>query len=138
MNNEDMADIIQKLSSMMNNNSNNSFENTDNISSDTSTESNFNVADLLNNMNFNSSNENTDNTQNSNFNFDVETIMKMKNIMDRVNSSKNSPEANLLLSLKPYLNNSRKQKLDQYMQILNITKVIEAFNSENNVGNNNV
>lgn len=138
MNNEDMADIIQKLSSMMNNNSNNSFENTDNISSDTSTESNFNVADLLNNMNFNSSNENTDNTQNSNFNFDVETIMKMKNIMDRVNSSKNSPETNLLLSLKPYLNNNRKQKLDQYMQILNITKVIKAFNSENNVGNNNV
>lgn len=138
MNNEDMADIIQKLSSMMNNNSNNSFENTDNISSDTSTESNFNVADLLNNMNFNSSNENTDNTQNNNFNFDVETIMKMKNIMDRVNSSKNSPETNLLLSLKPYLNNNRKQKLDQYMQILNITKVIEAFNSENNVGNNNV
>ncbi len=138
MNNEDMADIIQKLSGMMNNNSNNSFENTDNISSDTSTESNFNVADLLNNINFNSSNENNDNTQNNNFNFDIETIMKMKNIMDKVNSSKNSPEANLLLSLKPYLNNSRKQKLDQYMQILNITKVIEAFNSENNVGNNNV
>ena len=138
MNNEDMADIIQKLSGMMNNNSNNSFENTDNISSDNSTESNFNVADLLNNINFNSSNENNDNTQNNNFNFDIETIMKMKNIMDKVNSSKNSPEANLLLSLKPYLKNSRKQKLDQYMQILNITKVIEAFNSENNVGNNNV
>lgn len=138
MNNEDMADIIQKLSGMMNNNSNNSFENTDNISSDNSTEFNFNVADLLNNINFNSSNENNDNTQNNNFNFDIETIMKMKNIMDKVNSSKNSPEANLLLSLKPYLNNSRKQKLDQYMQILNITKVIEAFNSENNVGNNNV
>ena len=138
MNNEDMADIIQKLSSMMNNNSNNSFENTDNISSDTSTESNFNVEDLLNNLNFNSSNQNNDNTQNNNFNLDIETIMKMKNIIDTVNSSKNSPEANLLLSLKPYLNNNRKQKLDQYMQILNITKVIEAFNSENNVGNNNV
>ena len=138
MNNEDMSDIIQKLSGMMNNNSNNSFENTNNISSDNSSDSSFNVADLLNNMNFNSSNENNDNTQSNNFNFDIETIMKMKNIMDKINSSKNSPEANLLLSLKPYLNNSRKQKLDQYMQILNITRVIEAFNSENNVGNNNV
>lgn len=138
MNNEDMADIIQKLSGMMNNNSNNIPDNSDNISSDSSTESNFNIADLLNNMNFNSSNESNNNNQNNNFNFDIETIMKMKNIMDKVNSSKNSPEANLLLSLKPYLNNNRKQKLDQYMQILNITKVIEAFNSENNVGNNNV
>lgn len=138
MNDEDMSDIIQKISNMMNNNNNNTSENTNGMSSDNSTESNFNIADLLNTMNFNSSNENNNNNQNNNFNFDIETLMKMKNIMDKVNSSKNSPEANLLLSLKPYLNNNRKQKLDQYMQILNITKVIEAFNSENNVGNNNV
>lgn len=138
MNDEDMSDIIQKISNMMNNNNNNTSENTNGMSSDNSTESNFNIADLLNTMNFNSSNENNNNNQNNNFNFDIETLMKMKNIMDKVNSSKNSPEANLLLSLKPYLNNNRKQKLDQYMQILNITKIIEAFNSENNVGNNNV
>ena len=35
--------------------------------------------------------------------------------------------------LKPYLNNNRKEKLDQYMQFLNISKVIEAFNSDNGV-----
>ena len=55
----------------------------------------------------------------------------MKNIIDRINSNDNDPRANLLLSLKPYLNNNRKHKLDEYMQFLNISKVIEAFNSDN-------
>ena len=61
--------------------------------------------------------------------------MKIKTVMDSLNSAKSSPEANLLLSLKPYLNNSRKQKLDQYMQFLNISKIIEAFNSNGGVNN---
>ena len=71
-------------------------------------------------------------------NVDFETIIKMKTVMDKVNSTKNSPEANLLLSLKPYLNNNRKQKLDQYMQFLNITKVLEAFNSNGGGTNNDI
>ena len=92
-------------------------------------------------MNFNSnnndnSNNNFNSNDNNNFNLDFETIMKMKRAMDIFNSSKNSPEANLLLSLKPYLNNNRKQKLDQYMQFLNISKVLEIFNN-NGGGNNN-
>ena len=64
--------------------------------------------------------------------------MKMKRAMDIFNSNKNSPEANLLLSLKPYLNNNRKQKLDQYMQFLNISKVLEVFNNNGGVNNNDI
>jgi len=146
MNNEDMSDFIQKLSSMVNNSNNtNSLNNTDSqdISSNSDETSYENLQNILANMNFNS-NENNSNEQdnynnsNNNFNFDFETIMKMKTIMDKLNSSKNSPEANLLLSLKPYLNNHRKQKLDQYMQFLNITKVLEAFNSNGGVNNNDI
>lgn len=138
MNNEDMSEIIQKLSSMINNSNNTNSENNSNDISSNSNETSFeNLQNILANMN-SDSNENSYNDQdnnNNNFNFDFETIMKMKTIMDRFNSSKNSPEANLLLSLKPYLNNNRKQKLDQYMQFLNISKVLEAFNSNGGVNN---
>jgi len=141
MNNEDMSEMIQKLSSMINNSNNdNSIDTANNqdISSNSNETSFENLQAILSNMNFNSNNNesNNSNENNSNFNLDFETIMKMKKAMDIFNSSKNSPEANLLLSLKPYLNNNRKQKLDQYMQFLNISKVIEVFNN-NGGGNNN-
>lgn len=139
MNNEDMSDIIQKLSSMINNsnlNSDNQNENTN--SNDISSDSNNfnedtlkNIFNNLNNQNFSNSSNNTEN----NFNFDINTMLKMKNIMDKVNSSKNDPRSNLLVSLKPYLNNNRKEKLDQYMQFLNISKIIEAFQADGGVNN---
>lgn len=144
MNNEDMSEMIQKLSSMINNsNSDDSINNCDNqdMSSNSNETSFENLQAILSNINFNSnnndnSNNNSNGNDNNNFNLDFETIMKMKRAMDIFNSSRNSPEANLLLSLKPYLNNNRKQKLDQYMQFLNISKIIEVFNN-NGGGNNN-
>ena len=145
MNNEDMSDIIQKLSSMVNNSSSTNNDNNQDMSSNSNDKGLENLQYILSNMNFNSSgNENnyqedtSNNNNNNNFNIDFETIMKMKNVMDKVNSTRNSPEANLLLSLKPYLNNNRKQKLDQYMQFLNITKVLEAFNSNGGGINNDI
>ena len=61
----------------------------------------------------------------SNFdNFDLNTLLKLKNIMSKLNST-NDYRANLLLSLKPYLRDSKKQKLDQYIQILKLLTVIE-------------
>ena len=147
MNNEDMSEMIQKLSSMINNsNSNNSIDNCDNqdMSSNSNETSFENLQAILSNMKFNSNNNNDDSNNNfnennnNNFNLDFETIMKMKRAMDIFNSSKNSPEANLLLSLKPYLNNNRKQKLDQYMQFLNLSKVLEVFNNNGGVNNNDI
>ena len=148
MNNEDISEMIQKLSTMINNSNNdNSINNSDNDISSNSNETSFeNLQTILSNMNFNSNNydsnnnysENENENSNNNFNLDFETIMKMKRAMDIFNSNKNSPEANLLLSLKPYLNNNRKQKLDQYMQFLNISKVLEAFNNNGGVNNNDI
>ena len=40
---------------------------------------------------------------------------------------KNDPRSNLLQSLKPYLNDSRKSKIDQYIQLLNMSKVLDVF-----------
>ncbi len=81
----------------------------------------------------NSDNSKHDNSDNSNANIDFETIMKMKSMMEKLNN-KDDPRANLLLSLKPYLKNSRKEKVDQYIKLFNMSKVLEVFgNSENEV-----
>jgi len=142
MNNEDMSDMIQKLSSMMNNSNSSNNDNSADISSNSNEEGLENLQYILANMNLGSNgNENNyqeNNNSNNNFNIDFETIMKMKTVIDKFNSTKNSPEANLLLSLKPYLNNNRKQKLDQYIQFLNISKVLEAFNSNSGGVNNDI
>lgn len=61
-------------------------------------------------------------------NFDINMLLKMKSIMDKMNSNKNDPRSNLLLSLKPYLKESRKTKVEQYIQLFNVTKVFDAFN----------
>ena len=139
MSNEDMSDIMQKLSSIIN--SSNTDDNNKSTNDDVSSNSNqFNMDNLkefINNFQSSSqesnANINDDSNNSNNFNFDINTMMKMKNIMDKMNSSRNDPRSNLLQSLKPYLNNNRKERLDQYMQFLNISKVLEAFNSEGGV-----
>lgn len=60
-------------------------------------------------------------------NIDMGTILKIKQIMENMNNTKNSPRANLLLSLKPYLKPSRKEKIDQYIQLLSMGELIESL-----------
>lgn len=59
------------------------------------------------------------------FSLDIDTIMKIKNIITKMNSYKNSPRNHLLYSLKPYLENEKKEKLDKYIQIANLLNVME-------------
>lgn len=133
MDNEDMSEIIQKLSSMLNNSTNqeshNNKENGD-VSSNSNNIDGDTIQTILNNLNFNNQSSNNSTGNENNFSFDINTMLKMKSVMDKMNSHKDDPRANLLLSLKPYLNNNRKQKLDQYMQFLNISQIIDAFNSD--------
>lgn len=134
MNNEDMSEIIQKMTDMLNNSNLKQSDNnqTTGANNDVSSNSEKINEDTLKNIfnNFKSSSEEQDSNNNNNFNFDINTMLKMKKIMDKMNSNSNDPRANLLLSLKPYLNNNRKEKLEQYMQFLNISKIIEVFQSE--------
>ena len=62
-------------------------------------------------------------------NIDMNTILKIKQIVEKMNEKKNDPRSNLLLSLKPYLKPSRKQKVDQYIQLFNMGSIMENFNS---------
>lgn len=62
-------------------------------------------------------------------NIDMNTILKIKQVMEKMNQKQNNdPRSNLLLSLKPYLKPSRKQKVDQYIQLFNMGSMMENFN----------
>lgn len=126
-----MSDMFDKLNSIAGQN---------NISPDMMN----NLFNMLNNSNSNDSSNNSDNSHYQNYNnsssdfksnnnnsfnnsgIDFETIMKMKNIIDKMNT-KDDPRSNLLQSLKPYLKDSRKSKVDQYIQLMNMSKVMEVF-----------
>lgn len=85
-----------------------------------------------NNTSSNSASNDFNNTENNGFDFsniDMATVMKLKKAMDSINSKKNDSRTNLLMSLKPYLKPSKKEKLDQYMKLLNISSVLEVFNT---------
>ena len=75
------------------------------------------------------SKESNDNTNNNDFSFDINTIMKIKNIMDNMNN-KNSPRNQLLMSLKPYLEDEKKEKLEQYIKIANLLSVIGSLDEQ--------
>ena len=119
----DMSDIFQKLNSIL--------EDKDMSN---------NLKNILNN--FSSSNESVSSSESSNTNettnnsnssqgmpeFDINTILKIKTIMDSFNKKQDDPRSNLLLSLKPYLGNSKKEKIDQYIKFLHFAKVLEVLN----------
>ena len=140
-------DVKEKLNSFISNNSDNTnnantnsnengngnnFSNTSNSNSSNSINPEMlqNIMKFFNNSNFQgNSNTNNDVNQSSSMpNIDMNTLLKMKSIMDKMNNSKNDPRANLLLSLKPYLKESRKSKVEQYVQLINMTKIMEVFN----------
>lgn len=103
-----------------------------------------------NNQNEETNNYNSNNNNNQNFNnnqnannfdlsgIDMNTIMKMSSVLGKMKNSKDDPRANLLNSLKPYLRDSKKGKLDNYMNLLNVTKIAEIMKDNNKENNDNV
>ncbi len=74
-----------------------------------------------------------DNEQNDDFSFDINTILKIKEIMSAMNN-KNNPRNKLLHSLKPYLEDTKKEKLEQYIKIANLLSVLDSFDDNNSFG----
>lgn len=85
--------------------------------------------DLNNIMNNSDNSENAEEGNNSDFSFDMDTILKMKDIFTAMNKSKDSPRNKLLYSLKPYLENTKKEKLEQYVKIANLLTALESMNN---------
>ena len=106
----------------------NSAPDLNNILSQVSPEMINNIGNMLNSNNQPNNQSSQTSSQNGNFNLDMNTILKMKSIMENMNN-KNDPRANLLYSLKPYLRDSKKDKLDQYVNLLNVSKIAEFMNN---------
>ena len=107
-------EMIQNFSSMMNND----------------TSSNVNPNQQTNQNSNPSSNQKSSNNAFDFSNIDMNTILKMKSVMEKMNN-KNDPRSNLLYSLKPYLREGRKEKLDQYANLLNVAKIAELLKNNN-------
>ena len=117
--------IINNLMNMFKNQQNNSNSTGQTENPSISPETINNIMNMIKNNN----NENSSETgSNSTNNIDMETIMKLKSVLDKVNT-RDDPRSNLLLSLKPYLKESRKSKVEQYIQLFNMTKVLDIFNN---------
>ena len=131
----DIKQMMNNLQNNSNTSSGNSTPDLNNILNQISPEMINNLSTALNSSPQHQSNQdfidNTNNTNSSNFNIDMNTIMKMQSIMSNMNN-KNDPRANLLYSLKPYLRDSKKDKLDQYVNLLNVSKIADIMNQNNN------
>ena len=122
---EDMSNVIKNISNMIN---------SGNIPD--------NIKDIMNNINLNSnkenSNSNSSQDQSSVDNpfgdIDINMIMKFKSIADAMKNTSNDPRSNLLLSLKPYLKESRKEKVDQYINFLKMASIMGNLN-DSGLGN---
>ena len=113
MSDNDMNNIMNQINSMLKNN-----------------EFPDDLKNILNNFK-NSSSNNSSNESNNSLEpeIDINTILKMKQVMDSINSNKDDPRANLLMSLKPYLKESRQKKVDQYVKLFGLGKAFEIFNT---------
>lgn len=76
-----------------------------------------------------SSSESTNSTNTSSFEMpDIETIMKIKKVMDSMKSNHNDPIVNLLLSLKPFIQEPKRSIIDQLIKFIGISNALFIFN----------
>lgn len=81
-----------------------------------------------NNYDTDNSNQNNNNINSDFPNIDIETMMKIQNIMSKMNSfNSNDDMSKLLMSLKPYLRNEKKEKVDEYIKLIKMGKMTQAF-----------
>lgn len=132
MNDNEMYEMFKKAQSMIDNNQipdelKSMINNMNNNKSNTS-----HTSSNINNSNVNN------NTNNNNPNIDMETFMKLKNIMSKMNNN-DDDMSKLLFALKPYLRNEKKEKVDEYINLIKMGKMTQLFdilNNNNNIKNN--
>ena len=120
-----------------NNNNYSSYNKSSNSYNNNYSNSNNNFKNENINNNYNTQNNNNkSNEQNSNNsipNIDMDTLMKLQNIMSKMKNSDNDDMSRLLLSLKPYLRDGRKDKIDDYIKLIKMgkmTQILESFGGD--------
>lgn len=143
MNDNDMNEMFNKAKEMLANNqvpdefksivsnfqksnSNNNYN--PNPKQTNNNQKNYNTYSQMNNKQTSSSNSND-----SMPDIDMATLMKMQSIMSKMKSSDNDDMSRLLLSLKPYLRDEKKDKIDEYIKLIKmgrLTQVIESLGGD--------
>lgn len=129
--NGNLSDAISNISPEMIQNFSKMLSNQQQTNTNQESDSSSNSQQTNNSNNSSNSNHTTENNGFDFSNIDMNTVMKMSSMFGKMNNTKNDPRANLLNSLKPYLRDSKKGKLDNYMNLLNVTKIAEIMKDNN-------
>ncbi|MCI9063016.1 MAG: hypothetical protein HFJ17_00170 [Clostridia bacterium] len=123
-------EMINNIMNILKNTETNTELNNNNPSSETTDDKDSfgNLSNIISSFS-NSSDNHSSNNNSESSSIDFETILKIKSIMETLNT-KDDPRSNLLYSLKPYLRKSKQSKLDQYANLLKITQVTGLFKNE--------
>ena len=163
MNNNDFDELVKKAQTMINNNqvppeiaemmrnmnANNNIKNHNNNSSSSSNSNNANE----NSSSFDNGNMmNKQGSQNyHNYNNDKNSGIDLNAIISNTNFNQESDDisnlltnfnqesddiSNLLKALKPYMSNAKKEKIDEYIKLVQMGKAAKLFNELNNNNNN--
>lgn len=112
------------------NNKNINLDNTNNTDFSTITDilKNVDIGNLINTFSNNNNNNKNDSNSFDFSNFDPKLFGRIQKIITTMNT--NDPKRNLLISLKPFLRKSRQDKLNEYITILGIIKVLGIFDKK--------
>lgn len=90
------------------------------------------MIDNIRNM-FNNISSSSDSTSSSkNPDIDMDTILKMKSIMDKINAKNDKPSSKLLYDLKPFLNESKQNKIDKYVKMDKMVELLPLIGGDLN------
>ena len=143
---DDIKKLINNFQSSNNSNSldinSKSYNKSNNTYNNTKNNSNYNnyynqnqsYKNYSKNNSFNSNNNYETNSSKNSSNssipdIDMETLMKIQNIMSKMKNNDNDDMSRLLLSLKPYLRDGRKDKIDEYIKLIKMGKMTQFMNS---------
>ena len=71
----------------------------------------------------------------SSLNLDLETIGKIMNVIQKLQSRPADPRCNLLLSLKPMLNEQKQSKIDEAIKIISLLSFLPLLDELRGEGN---
>lgn len=66
--------------------------------------------------------------------FDLDTVMKISSIMQAMNNQSDNPKTVFLKSLKPFLKESRQNKLEQATKLMKIASLLRIFRKDDKGG----
>ncbi|MBO4816057.1 MAG: hypothetical protein J5507_03950 [Clostridia bacterium] len=140
-----ISDMLNKFKDVLSNSSTNASTSSSDVNNSNSNITPEMITNLVNNLKSNnfqdttykdnnsestpSNQKNLNQNVESNSNLDIDTILKIKTIIEAFNQ-KNDTRANLLYSLKPYLRESRQKKVDQYVNFFKLSGITKLLKKE--------